>query len=141
MCFFKKSKPKIELLSMLSDQVQLEVKSLKMMFPCLLDAGQPYFYTTSEGWAEVFDYIYFKYPMPPYIVARMDCDGFAIWMAGLVQATLGLNYFAIVLGDALGGYHAWNLFRDDQGLLQLEPQTGKFFKLGDHNYFPEYVLL
>jgi len=135
--------PDIGVVSLASSQVMEEIEELnfKMMYPVLLDSGQPYYYTKAEDWAEVFDYIYFKYPMPKYIAARMDCEGFAIWMMGLIQAEFGLNYFGLVLGNSPGGYHCWNIFQTDNGLVQFEPQTGEFFGIGKEGYFPEYLLL
>lgn len=71
----EKPKPQIELLSMSSPEVKQEVDKLhlKMLYPALLDWSMPYYYTKAEDWAEVFDYIYFKFAMPSYLAARMDC--------------------------------------------------------------------
>lgn len=138
------SKPKIELLQIPSGVVTSEIieeAKIKLLFPTLLDYFQDYFYTKAEDWAKIFDWIYFKNPMPKYEASRMDCDDFAIWMKGLVGANFGLNYFGIVLGNSPLGYHAWNIFRTDSWLLQLEPQTGNFFEIGKKGYFPEWVLL
>ena len=140
----QKSKPQIELLSTTSMIAYVELKDRGI--ECLrggfmLDTHEPYYYTKAEDWAEVFDYIYFAFNMPSYIAARMDCDDFAIWMKGLVAGCFGLNYFAIIYGTTPMGYHSWNLFKTDNGLVQFEPQTGKFFGLDEKSYKPEYVLL
>lgn len=138
-----KPKPEIELLSMPSLFVADEVvaEKLKLLYPVLLDSGQDYYYTKAAGWAEVFDYIYFKFPMPKYIVGRMDCEDFAMMVKGLVSALFGLNYFGVVFGNTPFGYHGWNILRSDGELWQFEPQTGECFPLGEEGYKPEYVLL
>ena len=141
MCFFKKEKPEIELLEIPSKKVKQELAEFNLMYPCLLDAGSPYYYTNSEGWAEVFNYIYCEFKMPKYIASRMDCEDFAIHLKGLVSALFGLNYFAIAVGDAPAGKHAFNLFKDDMGLMVIEPQTANYFILGEQAYKPEYILL
>ena len=79
--------------------------------------------------------------MPSYVSARMDCDDFAMLLKSLVSAFFGLNYFGMVMGQSPIGFHAWNIFRAENGLWQLEPQTGKFFLLWEDNYRPEYVLM
>lgn len=140
----QKPKPKIELLSLTSMQAYVELTDMgiQMLRPgFMLDTHEPYYYTKAEDWAEVFDYIYFKFDMPKYLAARMDCDDFAILLKGLVGALFGLNYFGIVFGYTPSGYHGWNLFRDEQGLIQFEPQTMRFFPLGKKGYKPEYILL
>ena len=138
----EKPKPQIEVLEIVSAKAaaEIDLAKMKLLFPILLDGYQSYYYTKAEDWAKVFDYIYFK-GIPKYEASRMDCDDFAIWMKGLVGANFGLNYFGIVLGNSPWGYHAWNIFRTETGFLQLEPQTGRFFDLGDGEYFPEWILL
>lgn len=138
------SKPKIELLKIPSRIVASEIidqAKIKLLFPTLLDYFQDYYYTKAEDWAKVFDWIYFKQGLPKYETGRMDCEDFAIWMKGLVSANFGLNYFGVVLGNSPLGYHAWNIFRTDSWLLELEPQTGKFFELGEKGYFAEWILI
>lgn len=140
----EKTKPKIEVLQIASETAKVELvdqAKLKLLYPTLLDYFEPYYYTKATGWAEVFDYIYFKQGLPKYQSSRFDCDDFAIWMKGLVAATFGLNYFGVVLGSSPLGYHAWNLFRDEIGLMQFEPQTGKYFPLGEQGYVAEYILV
>lgn len=142
MCLFKRDKkPEIELLSTNSATVRQEVADLKLLYPVLLDDLSDYYYTNAEGWAEVFNYIYFKFKMPSYISGRMDCDDFALLMKGLVSAFFGLSYFGLVMGVSPNGYHAWNIFRAENGLLQLEPQTGHFFPMYDEGYKAEYILV
>ena len=139
-----KRKPDIPLLQMPSAEAKAEVEGelqLKLLYPTLMDYFQPYYYTTAEGWAEVFNYIYLVFDMPKYIVARMDCEDFAMLLKGLVSALFGLNYFALVLGDTPMGFHGFNLFRTEDGFLLLEPQTAEFFELGEKGYKPKYALL
>ena len=136
-------KPVIALYSMPSEQVLKELKEsgLKLMYPVLTDYGQPYFYTNDEGWADVFYYIYTVFDMPDYMAGRMDCEDFAILLKGLVQSLFGLNYFAFTIGMIPEGCHGFNIFRDDRGLMVIEPQSGEFFEWGDRSYNPEWVLI
>ncbi len=134
-------KPEIELLSVSTNEVWKVIQplNLKMMYPGLLDSQ--YYYTTAKDWAEVLDYIFFKFDMPSYLADRQDCDDFAILLKGLVDSFFGLNYFAVVIGTAPGGGHAWNMFMTESGLLQFEPQNGNSLELGEKGYKPEYILL
>ncbi len=144
MCWWikkEKPKPEIELLSMQSEQVKSEMGLRRLLYPCLLDEGQRYYYTTAKDWAEIFSWIYFDFKMPSYISARMDCEDFAFLLKGLVSAFFGLNYFGWTVGTIPGGYHGFNLFRTEDGLLLFEPQTGEMFQIGEQGYRPEYVLL
>lgn len=150
MCFknLVSQKPKVELLSVSAAQVFRELEEerikllsrIKLLYPCLLDDGLPYYFTTSKVWAEIFIWIYFKQKMPAYQASRMDCDDFAIWLKGLVGANFGLNYFGVAFGMSPAGYHSWNIFRSENGLLQLEPQTGEFFDL-TKDYKPDSILI
>lgn len=139
----ERQKPEIELLVTHSHNVEsrLGELNLKKMYPTLLDAGQDYVYTKSEDWAEIFDYIYFKFPMPSYLSARMDCDDFAVLLKGLVASFFGLNYFGVIFGWCPLGYHAWCIFNTENGLFCLEPQTGEYFPVGEKGYSPEWVLI
>ena len=136
-------KPTIELLSMPSTEVAKEIEELgqKMMYPCLLDYGQDYYYTTSEDWGKVFEYIYFVFPMPSYIAARMDCEDFGILLKGLVSALFGLNYFALTIGNIPAGCHGFDFFRTEDKHLIIEPQTAKFFGWEERGYEPQWALL
>ena len=49
--------------------------------------------------------------------------------------------FGFVMGQSPNGYHAWNIFRTDDGLLQIEPQTGVCFPMCEKGYKAEYILL
>ena len=144
MCFkFKKDKPEIDLLHVSSDKVKQELDNfdMKLLYPVLLDGGQEYYYTSAVDWRELMEFIYFKYDMPKYIASRFDCDDFAVWMKGLVGQVSGLNYFGVVIGSAPSGKHAWNILRTEEGLLQFEPQTGQFIRMGERGYIPERVLI
>jgi len=143
-CYLKaEKKPIIPLLSMPSEQVKQEMDDLgiKLMYPCLLDYFQDYYYTTTEGWGLVRDYIYVDFPMPDYIAARMDCEDFGILLKGLISTLFGLNYQALVVGDSKFGSHGYNMMRNETGLFLLEPQTADFLELGQDNYYPKYALL
>ena len=139
----EKPKPKITLLTTTSEKVLQAIANLNLikLYPALLDHFQPYYYTKSEDWAEVFDYIYFKFNMPSFLAAKMDCEDFAILLKGLVSSFFGLNYFGVVIGTTPAGGHGWNLFMTENGWLQFEPQTGNIFELDEKGYKPEYILL
>jgi len=136
-------KPDIPLLSMPSEQVKQEMDDLgiKLMYPYLLDYLKDYYYTTTEGWGMVRDYIYVDFPMPDYIAARMDCEDFGILLKGLISTLFGLNYQALVVGSSKRGTHGYNMMRNETGLFLLEPQTADFLELGQDNYNPKYALL
>lgn len=139
----QKPKPKIELLWTPTPEVRQEISALglKLLYPTLMDENEPYYYTKAEDWARVFSYIYFDFAMPSYLVARMDCEDFAILLKGLVSALFGLNYFGFVLGWMPRGYHGWDMFKTENGMIQLEPQSGEFFPLDERGYKPEYILI
>ena len=105
----------------------------------LMDAK--YRYVSSSDWMNVFEYIYLVFPWPKYTAQYMDCDDFAFLVKGMVNAFFGINYFAFTLGDIPQGYHGFNIFRDEKGLMCLEPQNMKFFEWGDRDYLPQKVLL
>ena len=140
---FEAPKPKVKLLKVSSLKILSEIQSMKlrMMFPALLDHYQDYYYLESSQWAEVFNYIYFVYDMPSYLVARFDCDDWAILLKGLVSSFFGLNAFAVVFGKTPMGYHAFNMLRTEDGWLLFEPQTGDIFELGQRGYEPEWTLV
>jgi len=136
-------KPDTTLLSMPSADVKTELDALsqQLMYPCLLDSGQNYYYTNSEGWAEVFNYIYTVFKMPTWVAARFDCEDSGILLKGLVSALFGLNYFALTIGDIPEGTHGFNFFRTEQGHLIIEPQTAEFFGWEEKSYSPKFALL
>ena len=136
-------KPEIELLSLHPNKVREEITrlGLKLMYPHLTDGGQPYYFTDDKGWAEVFDYIYFVFDMPPYIASRMDCEDFGILLKGLVSALFGLNYFAFTVGQIPQGCHGFNFLRSEDRLVEFEPQLARFQEWGELGYKPEWALL
>ena len=140
---FEAPKPKVKLLKISSLQIKSEVDNMKlrMMYPALLDHYRDYYYLEPSQWADVFDYIYFVFDIPPYLAARFDCEDFAILLKGLVSSFFGLNAFAVVFGNTPRGYHGWNIFRTEDGWFQFEPQTGDVFELGQRGYVPEWVLI
>jgi len=136
-------KPEIEVLSLHPNKVSQEISGLglKLMYPSLMDGWQPYYYTSEEGWAEVFYYIYTVFNMPSYIAGRMDCEDFGILLKGLVSALFGLNYFGFTIGQIPQGCHGFNFFRTGGGFMVLEPQSAEFFLWGERDYKPEWALL
>ena len=140
---FEAPKPRVKPLKVSSLKIKSEIDDMKlrMMYPALLDHYQDYYYLESSQWAEVFNYIYFVYDMPSYLVARFDCDDWAILLKGLVSSFFGLNAFAEVFGKTPMGYHAFNMLRTEDGWLLFEPQTGDIFELGQRGYEPEWTLV
>jgi hypothetical protein len=136
-----RTKPTIETRTLQGVIVFEELKEYKLnwMFPGCLDLD--YYYTTAADWAKVLDWCYFKGGMPKYIVDKMDCDDFAIFVKGLISAEFGLNYVAILFGQSPAGYHAFNGLRTPEGMLLLEPQTGAMAEFGSWGYVPEWILL
>lgn len=133
-------KPDVPLFEMPKHQVDSELRSQNVeLLHQLMDTK--YRYTSAEGWMEVFDYLYFVFPWPHYTSQFMDCDDFGLLMKALPPALFGLNYIAFALGDIPAGYHGFNIYRDDQGFMVLEPQSLTFFDWGDREYTPEKVLL
>jgi len=141
--FLEKPKPDVDPLHISSWKIKSELDAMRLNIwrGYTLDHFQDYYYVSAKDWAEVFSYIYFEFDMPSYIESRMDCDDFAILLKALVSYQFKLNCFGFVLGNTPMGYHAWNIFKTDNGWLQLEPQTGKFFELGEHGYEPEYIII
>ena len=141
-------KPQIKLLST-SSLVTLEdlnARHLKLMYPCLLDEGQLYYYTTIEDWNLLLHYIYEKFDMPNYIKARCDCEDFGILLKGLVSALFGLNAFGFAVGSMPLGFHGFNMFKTPGGWRLWEPNPsfnlGKPFKINDENqYTPFHILI
>jgi len=135
--------PKIKLLSMPGTAVLREVqaKGLTLMYPVLMDGSAPYYFTDDEGWAEVCDYIYAVFKMPPYVAARMDCEDFGILLKGLVSALFGLNYFAFTVGQIPQGCHGFNFLRSEDRLVVFEPQLARFQEWGELGYKPQCALL
>lgn len=136
-------KPEIKLLSMTGRAVQGEISrlGLRLMYPTVMDYSTDYFYTDDEGWAEVFDYIYCVFNMPPYLSARMDCEDFGILLKGLVSALFGLNYFGFTVGQVPQGCHGFDFFKTEDRFLIMEPQLAEFFEWGERGYKPEWALL
>lgn len=141
--YWQPPKPEIKLLSMPGPAVKEEMKALgvRLMYPVLMDAYLGYHFTDEEGWAEVFEYIYTRFNMPTYLVARMDCEDFAIWLKGLVSVLFGLNYFALTIGQIPQGCHGWNFFKVSDRFMNIEPQKAEFFEWGERGYKPEWALL
>ena len=141
------NKPNIALLKVPSSIVLQEVGNLNqsLMYPCLLDAGEDYYYTTLEDWGKVFYYTYIDFNMPSYIAARMDCEDFGILLKGLISSLFGLNSFAFVVGDIPQGAHGFNMLRTEDGYFLWEPQSGfglaEPFRIGENGYYPHYALL
>jgi len=137
----REAKPSVDYLPVQNDTLtgEISLAGMKMLYPILLDAK--YYYAKAEDWANLLDYIYFKFDMPKYLVDRFDCEDWAILLKGLVSSFFGLNCFAVVFGKSPRGYHSWNVFRTEEGWLQLEPQTGRFFKMNERDYKADWLLM
>ena len=141
-------KPEIELHTTSSIVIleELNARHLKLMYPCLLDEGQLYYYTTLDDWNLLLHYIYEKFDMPDYFKARCDCEDFGILLKGLVSALFGLNAFGFVVGTTPLGYHGFNMFKTTRGWRLWEPnpkfKMTKPFRVDDINqYTPLYILI
>jgi len=148
-------KPEIEYLSTSSVTLvkQLDGLGLQLMHPCLLDAGDLYWFTKLEHWQRVFqyiddavDYLSEEFPMFGYIKARRDCEDYAILHKGLVSAFFGLNAYGVVTGSTPFGYHAFNLLKTDRGFRLWEPQIPPDkqvpFRINDEQaYTPMKILI
>ena len=123
--------------------VESELKASNIVMPLgLLDAFQPYYYTTLWGIKEAVKYCRKVYPFPKYKTAVMDCDDFAILLKGLMSAEFGINDFGIALGMTPMGYHAFNIARIESKRVFIEPQTGEVFEMDDtsKNYSCDKVI-
>lgn len=122
--------------------IQSELQDMGVNLPLgLLDAYQPYYYSTEWGVREAVKYIRKVYKFPKYLEARTDCDDFAFLMKGLMSSEFGLNTCALQLGDTPMGYHAYNTVRKEDGWLVIEPQTGAVFNVGEKGYLLDKTVL
>jgi hypothetical protein len=142
-------RPEIELFPISRNEVSSELRALGVeLIHQPMDAS--YNYTNTAGWMDVWEYVYFVFPWPKYTQQSMDCEDFGILLKGLVSAFFGtseqmsdvrLNTIALALGNIPAGYHGFNVFRDEQGWMCIEPQSLVFFSWGDRQYEPEKVLI
>ena len=128
---------------------EMDTMGLKPMYPTLLDAGQNYHYTTDEGWRSVAAHVYSAFRWPAGVPGRKDCDFFAILFMALVQNFFGLNGCGLAIGPMVLGNHAFNIVRSNVGWRLWEPQPSlrqrlnihTYFKIGEHDYLPQYRLI
>jgi len=72
--------------------------------------------------------------MKLYIKDYHDCDDFAVMLWGLWKAKYGAQYtsFGLLLTSTLAGYHAANVFVDDEyNVWLLEPQNDNMWLVED----------
>lgn len=77
---------------------------------------------------------------PPYTSnsaeeVGFDCDDFADALPAWSKMFYGVNAIWEVWGDTPQGGHAWNAMMTDDGMYELEPQTGEVWVFGTK---PEY---
>ena len=74
-----------------------------------------------------------------YTPDTFDCDDFA-WIFKALQNMNQINSVGFVTGFAFGTMHAWNCAVCNDGVFQIEPQTGELFKY-KKGYFPLLVII
>ena len=134
-----KIKPVLHPIVITSAQVAAELAVLET--PIVgVQLDERYAYLSADEWQEAIQYLLFVFPWPKYVPDFMDCDKFAMLMKALMSAVFNVNCISITIGFIPGG-HAWNMLRDEQGWLELEPQNQEIFALGDRNYAPKMVII
>jgi hypothetical protein len=133
-------RPQPNLLELPSITVSSELAGLGIS-PIYGRLDSRYYFTDAQSWADILYWIYFEFPMPIYVAERWDCDDFSFFMRSLVGAYFHLNGIGSVIGNALGGCHAWNMFRVEDRWVELEPQTGEIFEFGQNGYTPLLILI
>lgn len=54
----------------------------------------------------------------------LDCDNFALYLWASMKILNPSAAFGLVIGTTpTGGCHAWNIYRDEAGIHQVEPQN------------------
>jgi hypothetical protein len=67
--------------------------------------------------------------------AGFDCDDFADFLPAWCKAKHRVNAVWEVWGICTGYGHAWNIVMCEDGMYEIEPQTGEAWKLGEN---PDY---
>jgi len=139
----KEPKPEIEVLSVSRNEARaiIQARGVTILYG-LLDSQ--YYYTTFEGWGQVFRYVYMVEQPPVYLTNRFDCEDWAIWLKAMVSYHFGLSFFAVDIGDVPQGKHGYNWFYSEIGEFLLEPQlleTAEPFKPGEKGYNTTHTLL
>ena len=75
---------------------------------------------------DILHFFYRKMPDLDYIPELRDCDNFAFIYKGIADRQT--NVVGMVVGKSPSGLHCWNIALTDEGIHQLEPQTGQLFK-------------
>jgi len=136
------SKPDITFYEIDWHIVKNELTTLNISVPLgLFDAYSPYFYTTLWGIQEAVKYARKVYPFPKFKEPIMDCDDFAVLMKGLISAEFGINTFGVALGNTPFGYHAYNLTRVEDKWINVEPQSGNVFEIGERGYICDRIII
>ena len=136
------TKPNITFYELDWQIVKNELYALNIQVPLgLFDAFSPYYYTTLWGIQEAVKYARRVYPFPKFKEPIMDCDDFATLMKGLISAEFGINAFGIALGKMPLGYHAYNLARVEDRWVNIEPQSGDIFEIGERDYLCDRIII
>lgn len=147
MCFFSvrspvtTKKPDITFYEIERETVRAELTALNIAIPLdLFDTS--YYYTTLWGIKEAVKWVRKVYPFPQYKSEVTDCDDFAFLMKGLMSAEFGINDFGVALGMTPSGYHAFCISRVEDRRVNIEPQTGEIFEIGEtsKNYTCDRVI-
>jgi len=98
-----------------------------------------YYYLEEAEWNKVLWDVLTSQPV--YVEERFDCDDFSLLTKVRVVERYKINGIGIAIGSSPMGYHAWNIYIQDGGLICIEPQTGERWKLGDRtDYREEFIL-
>ena len=106
--------------------------------------------TTMEGWGEVLYDLVLDSDL--YQKDIYDCEDYALKAQCICAEKYGLNSFRMCIGDMPQGKHGFNIFfehTEDDGIGDIylfEPNggfehSGEAFKIGEHGYFPQVVLI
>lgn len=74
--------------------------------------------------------LYKEMPEIYYIPELRDCDDYA-WIYKALASRAGINTVGLVIGKH-HGLHCWNVAVCDNGIYQIEPQTGSIFQKRDN---------
>lgn len=80
-----------------------------------------YYFCSLADWKRIFQSVLVG--MPPPDKDRFDCEDYALLTCARIIEGYQLN----AIGIAMSAYHAFNIFKSEQGLLLLEPQSGEVF--------------
>lgn len=124
----------MQIFTLSHDRAVAELEKLGLS-ECVVDDATIY-YTTEEAWRPLL--LKAAAGLPPWQPDRFDCDKFVLAVMGRIYTDYQLNGLGIMRGyNAQGEYHAWLVYATEKGPRFFEPQTGEFFKPGEHGLVPD----